>query len=430
MRRLRWFTWISLVALSCTTFRAYFNTYYNAHRLFVDAERRYLAEGFSPSLRDQYNKVIEKSVVIVRYFPTSRYVDDALYMIGVSYLRLGNPERAIRRFQELLTYYPRSPLRTRAVLGLAEAYILTRDLEEADTLLRQIHPSRPEEKETLFRLQLMLSKEAHQPEAFLVAMDSLVTTHPDAASRDLLLEAVNVAREVRDFQRARSYLKLYQIRFGHEQARTEALEALADVSRDEGHLDQALEIYRSLELTPGSEIYARVQWKIARTLLQKGDTAEAIQTMQSLARGRIQYPEQQKAALFLAERALSRGKIQDARSFLQNARNGPELTLRQRAERRLAGLDALTVAEKDTTLAGALHRAQIYAFDLERPARARQMLDSLLSLSSLPDTLRLPALYLRYLLERDSTEAESLRALLDRLDTTGVYHPASNGPSP
>ncbi|MCF6192406.1 MAG: hypothetical protein L3J76_04655, partial [Candidatus Hydrothermae bacterium] len=70
MRRIFVWGWLPLLALSCTTFRVYFNTYYNAHRLFVDAERRYQAEGFSPALRDQYNKVIEKSVVIVRYFPT------------------------------------------------------------------------------------------------------------------------------------------------------------------------------------------------------------------------------------------------------------------------------------------------------------------------------------------------------------------------
>ncbi len=430
MRRLFVWGWLPLLALSCTTFRVYFNTYYNAHRLFVDAERRYQAEGFSPALRDQYNKVIEKSVVIVRYFPTSRYVDDALYMMGVSYLRLGDPERAVRRFQELLTYFPRSPLRTRALLGLAEAYILSRDLEEAEALLKQIHPVRSGEKETLFRLQLMLSKETHHPRAFLTAMDSLVATHPDAASRDLLLEAVHVAREARDFDRARRYLELYQVRFGQEQARREALEALGDVSRDEGHLEQALELYRSLDPPPGSEMEARVHWKIARTLLQKGDTSEALQTLQTLVGGALRYAEQQQAALFLAERALSQGQTEKARSYLQKVRMGPELSLRQLAERRLAGLDALTVAMKDTTASGALHRAQIYTFDLDRPDRARQLLDSLLQIATLPDTIRLPAIYLRFLLHQDTTEAESLRALLERLDPTGVYHPETYGTSP
>ena len=117
---------------------SYFNTYYNAQRLFGEAEEEvwsqkeyqrlgrnyYLGPMTNPN-KAKFTSVIEKCSKLLQYHPESNLVDDALFMIGMSYYYETDNQAAERKFRELFTQYPNSSLALRARLMFA--YCLYRE---------------------------------------------------------------------------------------------------------------------------------------------------------------------------------------------------------------------------------------------------------------------------------------------------------------
>ena len=115
---------------------SYFNTFYNAERLFDEIEdelwdlpgTRYTGRNFlvvihtPPQQKVKLTTVIEKCSKILQNSPGSSYVDDALVMIGKSYYYLGEYQRAERKFKELIEGDPGSGLVFEARLMLAYTY--------------------------------------------------------------------------------------------------------------------------------------------------------------------------------------------------------------------------------------------------------------------------------------------------------------------
>ena len=72
------------IAISCTSFKAYFNTFYNAEELFQKAEEiRQKTENdkLPKTALDHYEKVIQKSRFILEEYPDVRFRKDALLLI-------------------------------------------------------------------------------------------------------------------------------------------------------------------------------------------------------------------------------------------------------------------------------------------------------------------------------------------------------------
>lgn len=97
---------------------AYFNSYYNAARIFDEAEQEVLdhertvrmQQGMIDrhldppgSAKSKFNTVIDKCSNILSFQPRSALVDDALLLIGKSYFYQGEFVKAERKFMELLS---------------------------------------------------------------------------------------------------------------------------------------------------------------------------------------------------------------------------------------------------------------------------------------------------------------------------------------
>ncbi len=120
---------------------AYFNTYYNAHRVFAEAEVEIAAlktpekadttflppYNLQPGTKAKLTSVVEKCSKILFDNPESNLVDDALMMIGKSYYYLNELQKAERKFGELISGYPESDLVTEAQLLLAHTYYRMKD---------------------------------------------------------------------------------------------------------------------------------------------------------------------------------------------------------------------------------------------------------------------------------------------------------------
>ena len=78
---------IITIALFYFSSCAYFNTFYNAQEYFENAEKQRLekaGESIPPSAIDAYGKVIDKSQLVIDEYPESKYVEEALLLIGKS----------------------------------------------------------------------------------------------------------------------------------------------------------------------------------------------------------------------------------------------------------------------------------------------------------------------------------------------------------
>jgi len=78
---------LCLLVFSCANFKAYFNTFYNANSYFDKAEKIRLenrGDILSKVAIDNYNKVIEKSKIVINDFPDSKLRKDALLLIAQS----------------------------------------------------------------------------------------------------------------------------------------------------------------------------------------------------------------------------------------------------------------------------------------------------------------------------------------------------------
>jgi len=113
----------------------YFNTFYLAKKNFNEAESKREKQGSEEAVGGssaQYQAAIEKSLTVITDHPDSKYVDDALFIIGKSYYHLGDFSKAERKFRELLAAYPESDYYDRALFYLGkcrlkqEEYILAR----------------------------------------------------------------------------------------------------------------------------------------------------------------------------------------------------------------------------------------------------------------------------------------------------------------
>lgn len=112
-----------LIGNSC----AYYNTFYNAktdYNSAMESKKNSPNQKAPPNL---LNKVIEKCGKVIKYYPKSRWVDDAIMLMGKAYLEKGEYDKALRKFEELCIYYPKSPFVEEARYLIGVTYLQRED---------------------------------------------------------------------------------------------------------------------------------------------------------------------------------------------------------------------------------------------------------------------------------------------------------------
>ena len=148
--------WISgLLLLTC----AYYNTFYNAEQFFKKAEKEREKriedykknknirsdvdpERLSGNELQNYDKAIEKASKVLELYPKSKYVDDALILLGQCFYYKKDNQKALRKFQELIENYPESDFFPQAQLWLARTYVQMANYDEAKQVFHDITTSR------------------------------------------------------------------------------------------------------------------------------------------------------------------------------------------------------------------------------------------------------------------------------------------------
>lgn len=112
----------ALAVVSAVSSCAYFNTLYNARKLFREAEKAEGKAGDERSVRDKYKDVVTKCAQMIQDYPKSRWVDDAEFLMGRSFFKQKDYDKALRKFQEIVTNFPESDYVPESVYWIAECY--------------------------------------------------------------------------------------------------------------------------------------------------------------------------------------------------------------------------------------------------------------------------------------------------------------------
>ena len=155
-----------------TSCGAYFNTFHNTKKYFNEARKeREKRQGDTPSANEQakYNQTIEKASKILELYSESKYVDDAVMILGECFYYKGEYVKAERKFEELITYFPTSEYFNRAQLWLARTKIKMQDYLGARFLLQEFVSNASVKKELRDEGQFYLGEIQFEQEYFLEA---------------------------------------------------------------------------------------------------------------------------------------------------------------------------------------------------------------------------------------------------------------------
>ena len=196
---------LTLLFLSgCSTWdnlSAYFNTYYNASRLYAEAETEVWAlpemksSGRDPLVpftvpagaKTKFTSVIEKCSKLLQYHPESGLVDNSLMMIGMSYYYQADYQRAQRKFMELIDGYPEGEYAMEARLMLARTAFKMNERQRAKDLSNEVLTLAEEEGEDEIAAYAagILGRIAYEDGQFEVARAHFQTMAEGAGNADL-----------------------------------------------------------------------------------------------------------------------------------------------------------------------------------------------------------------------------------------------------
>jgi TolA-binding protein len=147
----------------------YFNTYYNAKKAFDEAEveilkglpsspdsNRYAPIAVPQAERTKLALVIEKCSKIIQMYDKSKWVDNALLLIGKSYYYQNEMLPARKKFSELLENFPRSDLRFEAMIGLVKTHYRMEESQALHAAVRELVPQAIEDDEEDIALEALL----------------------------------------------------------------------------------------------------------------------------------------------------------------------------------------------------------------------------------------------------------------------------------
>jgi TolA-binding protein len=276
---------------------AYFNTYYNAQRLFSEAESEVWAQldsrsggrnwlgtfGIQAGTKTKLESVIEKCSKLLQYHADSKLVDDALLMIGKAYYYEDENQHAERKFNEIISGYPDGSCAVEARLLLSYAQYRMKSREDARKTAGDVVEiaKKNNQPEMISRASLVLGQMAQEDKNYAGARENFdqaaqFGATPEQRSSASLMSAemyrkMEMYREAEDaYRRAEKASNNYS---GEYRGRMGALRMV----EKQGRYDEALRGLRVLRAdAKNKEFFGEIELEVANTFRDSGDLPEAV----------------------------------------------------------------------------------------------------------------------------------------------------------
>jgi tetratricopeptide (TPR) repeat protein len=197
----------------------YFNTFYNAQKAYDDAVRlrvKRLDKNPEDTLlvaadeKTKLERSIAKSSKVLELYPEKKkYQPKSLFLIGESYLLLGEYSKAITKYEELARYYPDAREMTTAEFHRAKCLFLNGQYLAARPALEKIMNGSPEPdyRSEAMALLARLELAGNSTAAALDLYEKLLRDHartPEARGT-AHFEAAKLAFDLKQWERARGH---------------------------------------------------------------------------------------------------------------------------------------------------------------------------------------------------------------------------------
>lgn len=366
---------------------AYFNTFYTAKKNFEQAEEQ-MALQPDPEARagasqaTLYDKAIQGSTRILLEYSTSKWVDDAVLLIGRSMLAKGDYEAAQLKFAELKANFPKSDLVHEAVFWSGVAAERDRRRPEAiaryDSLLTMFPKSKRRDEALLRRANLYLL--AREPERAEPDLREL-STRKGKIGYDAGIKLAEALFAARRFVEARKEFERVAERAPTEKLRTDARLRMGDSDEAMADYAAATETYFTLlREARTEEDRARARLRYATALGMSGRVDQGLEELANVI-------EDQPRTPWAAEAAFRQGYLHEViRDDFAAARESYDAVAAQQpgspfvaqaAIRRdnLADLETFRSQQSDSTggdaaAEAAFKSAELFLFSLGKPEKA------------------------------------------------------------
>jgi tetratricopeptide (TPR) repeat protein len=277
-------------------FRAYYNTYYNAKENFQAGLKKVQDQPFTidPSEpvrvhhtpfqagNNDFQKAIDKGATILRKFPDTKWVDDAILLIGKSYYYRHEFYPALEKFEELRDAASSPKMEQLSIIWKGRTLLDLNFHAEGITFLESELEEYPEDWSIGRKGEIQVLAGEHH--AMLGNWEESVDFLSDAVAniknKELLGRTYFLYGQV--LERVELYGEAY-FSFSRVSETFPGFEysywarfKQADVARKENNLDLAISIYEELSIDDkNADRRSKLVFEIARTLEMKGEVAEA-----------------------------------------------------------------------------------------------------------------------------------------------------------
>ena len=276
---------------------AYFNTFYNAQNNFRQGKKLVVHDTLKVD-SEFFDKTIEKTTSVIIKYPGSRYVDDALFMMGASYYYKGDYRRAIEKLDFLIMNYADSKFyddalyykglalykqgklaqaiialnearqskqyRVKAMIGLCYVYFKDSNYAALTDVATALIDEGIEKKEKRWVLRLMGEAYFEQglyADAAKAFHELLAITRVREDEREIKLKIAESYLEMNEFDKCKEFLK--------GQSDSEFQRILADLNVKLGNIADAKELYFNIAVNSSFDFSSETFFRLAE--LYKAD---------------------------------------------------------------------------------------------------------------------------------------------------------------
>lgn len=290
---------ISLV-LSITTC-AYFNTFYNAQN-YYNQGMKLVSNDTLKTDSEFFDKTIEKCAMVIVKYPESRYVDDALFMMGTSYYYKGDYIRALEKLEFLTTNFPGSKFYddamyyiglayyklekiNKSIIALKEAGRFKYFKKRANVMLCYAYYRDHNYQELINTANLLLKEKLNRKEKMMIlnilseaeyALKDYESALQTLNSITLLAQNTEEKKKIK-LKMANIYLEMGQYEnckeFLENEYDPEFRLMLADLNARTNNIEEAKQIYQEVKESPSQEYSTKALYELAR-IAEREDSLE------------------------------------------------------------------------------------------------------------------------------------------------------------
>ena len=237
------------------------------------------SEKANPTVLKLYEEAIAKASKLLTFYPKSKYVDDALLIIGKSYYYMGEYSKAERKFQEIATGFPKGGLVSEANYFLGASYFKLNLLSDAAVVWQTI-------------LQDEKQKKFH---------------------KDALFSLANLRYESKEYDEAVKMFRFYLSKYKKDARAGEAQRLIAESFWEQMDYENAWKAYSEVRnFTDDKESVYLAEHNAGQTAYLLNKITEGMATFKRLADNKDYYPHLAEIKLELARGHLFSGQAEQA----------------------------------------------------------------------------------------------------------------------